>query len=146
MTNNSHLCVIYIKAEPEKIWEALTTANFTRQYFHHTNVESDWQKGSDVTFYNQDGSIAIKGEVLVSSFPSNLSISWHVHYDETAKKEPPSRVSFTLEKVEETTKLTVFHDQFIENSVVLPNITEGWIAILSNLKTLVETGKTLTIS
>jgi uncharacterized protein YndB with AHSA1/START domain len=146
MNNNSHLCVIYIKDSPEHIWEALTSAEFTRRYFHHTDIASDWQEGSDVIYYNQDKSIAVKGKVLEASYPSRLSFTWHVHYSPEAYEEGPTRVTFTLETVEDSTKLTLFHDQFIDDSVLLPTISEGWIRILSNLKTLLETGSTLAIS
>ena len=146
MNNNSHLCAIYIKSTPEQVWAALTSAEFTRRYFHHTDIESDWQDGSDVVYYNQDRSIAVKGKVLEVSYPNRLSFTWHVHYDQAAFEEGPTRVTFTLEQVEDATKLTMLHDDFVDDSVLLPNITEGWIAILSNLKTLLETGEVLGIS
>jgi uncharacterized protein YndB with AHSA1/START domain len=146
MKNNSHLCVIYIKATSEQVWEALTSPEFTRRYFHQTDIESDWQDGSDVIYYNQDRSIAVKGKVLEVDRPHKLCFTWHVHYDKAAFEEGPTRVTFTLEQVEDTTKLTMLHDDFVDDSVLLPNITEGWIAIMSNLKTLLETGETLGIS
>jgi uncharacterized protein YndB with AHSA1/START domain len=146
MKENSHLCVIYIKATPEQVWEGLTSAEFTRRYFHQTDIASDWQKGSDVIYYNQDKSIAVQGQVLEVSYPIKLSFTWHVHYNQAAFEEGPTRVTFTLEQVEDTTRLTMLHDKFIDDSVLLPSITEGWIAILSNLKTLLETGETLGVS
>jgi uncharacterized protein YndB with AHSA1/START domain len=144
--NNSHVCTIFIKASPEKVWAALTQSQFTSQYFHATNIESTWEKDAIVTYYNQDGSVAVAGKILASEFPTRLSFTWHVHYNPDAFQEQPSRVTFQLEPVEDATKLTLFHDQFPKGSVVLPQITEGWIAILSNMKTLLETGTVMAVS
>ena len=141
-----HQCVIYIQASPERVWEGLTSPAFTARYFHATSIESDWQEGSDVVYYNPDRSVAVVGKVLAMEYPRKLSITWHVHYNPEAKLESPSRVTFTLDAVEDATCLTVLHDQFPPGSVVLPQISQGWIAILSNLKTLLETGKTMAVS
>ncbi len=141
-----HVCTIYIKSTPETVWQGLTDAAFTSQYFHSTSIESTWQKGSEVTYRNQDGSIAVAGEVITADHPRELSFTWHVHYNEQAKKERPSRVTFLLEPVEDSTKLTLIHDDFDEGTVVLPNVSEGWIAILSNLKTLIETDEVMAVS
>ncbi len=146
MSNDKHVCTIYIKAEPARIWEALTSPEFTRKYFHATDIKSDWKQGSAVTYFNQDGSVAVVGEVLTANPPTELSITWHVQYSEAAKKEEPSRVTFLLEQVEDATKLTLIHENFPENSVVYPQISQGWIAILSNLKTLLETDSVMAIS
>lgn len=143
---NSHVCVIYINASREAVWDGLTNPEFTRQYFHQTRFESDWQPGSAMNCYMPDGSYAVRGEVLESEHPAKLSFTWHVHYNPEAKQEAPSRVTYLLESVEGATKLTVIHDEFPEGSVVLPSISEGWIAILCNLKTLLETGQAMAVS
>lgn len=146
MTNREHVCVIYIQAAPEAVWEGLTSAEFTRRYFHGTDIESDWQPGSEVIYYNPDRSIAVKGEVLEADYPRVLSFTWHVHYNPEAQAEGATRVRFTLEPVEGATKLTLVHDRFVENSVLFESISGGWIAILSNLKTLLETGEAMAVS
>lgn len=144
--NDRHVCTIYIKALPADVWHGLTQSEFTSRYFHQTNIESTWTAGAPVTYYNQDGSTAVVGEVLRAEYPHLLSYTWHVHYNPVAKQEAPSRVTFTLEEVEGSTKLTLVHDNFPEGSVVYPQITEGWIAILSDLKTLLETGELMAVS
>ena len=146
MTEQKHVSVIYIKTQPEQVWEALTSAKFTRRYFHSTAIESDWTSGAKVTFYNPDKSIVVEGEILTADRPNKLSYTWHVHYNPAAKLEAPSRVCFLLEAVEDSTKLTVVHDNFPHNSVVAPVISEGWIAILCNMKTLLETDTVMAIS
>ena len=144
--DNQHVCTIYIKAKPEAVWEALTSGDFTARYFHSTRIESTWEPSADVIYYNQDDTIAVKGQVLKVVPPKLLSFTWHVHYNPDAFRERPSRVTFELEAVEDATKLTLVHDDFDEGSVVLPNISQGWIAILSNLKTLLETGEVMAVS
>jgi uncharacterized protein YndB with AHSA1/START domain len=146
MTNREHVCVIYIQATPEAVWEGLTSAEFTRRYFHGTDIESDWQVGSEVVYYNADRSIAVKGEVLEVDYPRSLGFTWHVHYNPEARAEGATRVRFTLEPVEGATKLSLVHDRFVEDSVLFESISGGWIAILSNLKTLLETGEAMAVS
>tara|TARA_R110002072_G_scaffold104099_3_gene228436 strand:- start:8694 stop:9128 length:435 start_codon:yes stop_codon:yes gene_type:complete len=141
-----HVSVIFIHASLEQVWIGITSPEFTRQYFHNTDIESDWQAGSPVTFYNQDKSIAVAGEVIEARPSEFLRYSWHVRYNPAATQEKPSRVTFELETKNDATKLTVTHDEFPDNSVVYPQITEGWIAILCNLKTLLETNKVMAIS
>lgn len=147
-TSNSHKHVaeITIRASRETVWEALTSPVFTRQYFHETDIESDWTPGADVTFYNQDRTTAVVGKVLLVERPSRLSFTWHVHYNPVAKREKPSRVTYELIEIEGATRLTVIHDQFEEGSVVLPQVTGGWDDILSKLKALLETGEATAIS
>ncbi len=144
MNKQEHVSLIYINAAIDRVWAALTQPEFTEQYFHMTKVESDWQQGSAVYFYNQDDSIAVEGRVLEAEAPNKLSISWHVLYNVSAKKEPPSRVTFSLEQQDNQTKLTVHHNQFPEETVVFEQIDKGWIEILSKLKILLETNPTLT--
>jgi uncharacterized protein YndB with AHSA1/START domain len=146
MSNLEHVSVIYIKASIDRVWEALTTAEFTRQYFHSTDIKSTWTTDAPVTFYNQDQSVAVEGTILEADKPNKLSYTWHVHYNPTAKAEEPSRVTYLLETVEDATKLTLIHDRFPVDSVVYSQINEGWIAILCNMKTLLETDSVMAIS
>ncbi len=141
-----HVSVIYIHAGLDKVWQGITSSEFTRQYFHQTDIQSTWKKGDDVTFFNPDKSIAVAGTILEARAPKHLSYTWHVRYNEDAEKETPSRVTFDLETVEDATKLTLTHDEFPKNSVVYPQVNEGWIAILCNLKTLIETEQVMAIS
>lgn len=146
MSSNEHVCVIYIKASRETVWQGITSADFTRQYFHSTDISSTWEPGAEVIYRNPDGSIAVKGEVLEVQYPALLSYTWHVHYDPVALQEAPSRVTFELTQMDDATRLTLVHSDFVDGSVVLPRISEGWIAILSNLKTLLETDTVMSVS
>jgi uncharacterized protein YndB with AHSA1/START domain len=137
--------VTYIIAPPEKVWEALTTPEFTRQYWFETDLISDWKVGSKVVF-NRKGEIWHNDTILRSEPPRMLSFTFRPLMVEEMKNEQPSRVVFELEPVKTTdgrdgTKLTVTHDEFPANSVVYPRVSLGWPELLSSLKSLLETGK-----
>jgi len=135
----------YIRASAEKVWEALTNPEFTRQYFHATAIESTWQVGAPVR-YEGDNGTAVDGEVLEIVPGEKLSISWHVLYDEQALSEEPSRVTFSIEALNEQTKLRIVHDRFPSGSVVFESISQGWPWIIASLKSLLETGTALPVA
>ena len=137
---------IYIRTTPEELWEAITSAEFTRQYFHGTAIESDWKVGSPVTYYNADRTVAVDGEVLEVDRPHRLSYTWHVLYSDDAAKEEPSRVTWEIEVVEDSCRLRMTHDRFPRDSVVPDGVRDGWPAIISSLKSLIETGQPLKVS
>ena len=141
--------VTYIGAAPDRVWQALTDGALTRQYWYGRRVECDWKVGSTVTFwYEVDGAEAVsdRGIVLESKPPRHLSYTFHVEFIDELLDEHPSRVTFDLEPVGEETKLTLTHDEFEPKSQVLEGCRTGWPAILSSLKSLVETGEPLAIS
>lgn len=146
MSGPSYVYEIIIGASPERIWEALTKAEFTRQYFHSTAVESDWQVGSEVIYRMPDGSDGVTGKVLESNFPNRLVITWRPLYNPAMAAEPPSRVWFDIESLGPTCRLRVSHDQFEPGSVVYEQISQGWSAIIGSLKTLLETGQALPVA
>jgi len=135
--------VTYIKSTPEKIWEALTSPAFTRQYWFNIDVTSDWKVGSPMT-YEKNGKSLVSGEVL-EALPCKRLVYTFRETESDAAHEPPTKVTLELEPElgTETVRLTVTHTDFVENSKHRPNISQGWPAVLSGLKTLLETGKTL---
>jgi uncharacterized protein YndB with AHSA1/START domain len=136
----------FIAAAAERIWSALTAAEFTRQYFYATSVQSDWRLGSSVVYRMPDGSTAVEGEVLESDPPRRLVITWRPLYDAAMAAEPPSRVTFEIEALEGACRLRVTHDRFEEGSAVYENVRQGWSAILCSLKSLLETGEPLPLA
>lgn len=137
---------LFIGAAAERVWEALTSAEFTRRYFYGTAVESDWEPGAAVVYRNPDGTEVVEGKVLESMPPNRLAITWRPLYAEELAAEPPSRVTFEIEAVGAACRLRVTHDQFIENSRVYDNVRQGWSAILCSLKSLLETGQPLPVA
>lgn len=146
MENVEFYYVTLIDASREKVWQALTLGEFTKQYWHMTEVQSDWKVGSRVTFM-VDGEVGCEGEVLVADAPRSLSYTWHFPRNPACAAEEPSRVLFTLEEIEGVTKLTVRHDKFASvDSPTYQMVSPGWPFVLSGLKTLCETGKTVDFS
>lgn len=135
--------VTYIKTTPEKLWEALTSPAFTRQYWFGCDVTSDWKVGSPMV-YIMNGEKRVEGKVLAVDRPKLLSYTFRETAGESSK-EPPTKVTLELEPEAgtETVRLTVTHTDFVAGSKHRPSISGGWPAVLSNLKSLLETGKTL---
>jgi len=138
MTSTEFVYTTYIRSTSQKIWNAITNPEFTRQYWA-CELISDWEEGSQWhSVRNTDGRINMVGEVLESSPPNRLSYSWHLP-DATAESDK-SRVTFDLETIGDTVKLTVTHDKLESGSDMAGQISQGWPLVLSNLKTFVETG------
>ena len=141
MSNQKFVYVTYIRTSLDELWEALTSSEFTHQYWMGQDVESDWKAGSSVKF-THDGKIILSGKILASERPKVLSYTWSAQADEQMRDEMPSRVTFLLERFEpnpELVKLTVSHDEFLESSKMFPSISNGWPMVLSSLKSLLET-------
>ncbi len=141
MNKPTFVYVTYVAATPEQVWEGLTSPEFTRQYWKR--AESDWQPGSPVTHWNEDDTVNLQGEVLESDPPHRLVFTFGAASDYGGLEEAPSRVTFTIDTLGGVTRLTVTHDEFPPKSKVYEQIQMGWPAILSNLKSLLETGQPL---
>lgn len=134
----------WIRAHAERIWTALTSAEFTSRYFFATRVESSWETGASVVYrLAADGEPAVDGEVLEADPPRRLVLSWHVLHDAEAAGEAPSRVTFEIEEFGEQCRLRIIHDRFPADSVVPKLVTDGWPYVAASLKSLLETGEAL---
>ena len=140
MTMPEFVYVIVIAKPPEKVWEGLTTAEFTKKYWHKTEVSTDFAIGSPIRFTTESGEVGAEGEILTANYPAELSYTWQFPNNPDTSAEAPSRVTFKLEPVPAGTKLTVIHDQFPEDSKMFGLIEGGWPLVLSGLKTLLESG------
>src|SRR5712692_7059119 len=136
--------VTYIETTPEKLWEALTSSKFSKRYWFNTELKSDWKVGSPFALV-MNGTTTDVGEILEVDRPRRLSYSFHHILSEAARKERPSRVTFTIEPHGKLVKLTLTHEDFAEDSVVIDGISKGWPAIMSSLKSMLETGAPLVI-
>ncbi|MBZ3901408.1 MULTISPECIES: ArsR/SmtB family transcription factor [Streptomyces] len=134
--------VTYIASTPEKVWEALTSAELTADYWGHRN-ESDWRRGSRWAHVRVDGSGVedVVGTVVESEPPTRLVTTWAAPEDE-GKEETYSRVTFDIERHADIVRLTVTHEDLADESA-LSEVSFGWPAVLSNLKSLLETGRVL---
>ena len=134
----------YIETTPEKLWKALTSSEFSRRYWFNTDLQSDFKVGSPFALVT-NGTTTDVGEILEADPPRRLSYTFHHVFNETARKEPPTKVVFALEKHGNLVKLTLTHENFAAGSKLLDGISKGWPAILASLKSLLETGSALAI-
>jgi uncharacterized protein YndB with AHSA1/START domain len=137
---------IYIASTPEKVWEALTSAEFSRKYFFGLAVEMEPSVGGAFVVRNPDGSVHISGEVFECQPPNKLTITWNVNWPALIEKLGPTLVTYEIEQAGDAVKLTLLqsHERPISDDI-LSGGREGWPAILSSLKSVLETGSPLTI-
>ena len=136
--------VTYIKTTPEKLWDALTSSEFSKRYWFDTELRSDWRVGSSFALV-MNGTTTDVGEILEANRPRRLSYTFRHVLDDDLAAEPATKVVFTLEPHGDLVKLTLTHEGFADGSKLLDGISRGWPAILSNLKSLLESGQALTI-
>lgn len=146
MTENSFVYVTYIATTSAKLWEALTRSEYTEKYFFGSSIQSDWQEGSEIT-YSRNGQVSDYGKILKYDRNYVLSFTW-TYVGDGVEGKPPSRVTFELKQMKETVKLTLRHENLqpgdlVDSDDTFEGLNNGWPAILSNLKSLLETGKTL---
>ena len=134
---------IYIGTTPERLWAAITDPETRAKYHFGTRIESEWSPGSRYTLVNpgKDGPLG-DGDNIVVDPPKRLVQSMRTLWSDEAAAEATSRVTWEIEPVGDSCRLTVTHDQLREDSP--PEIYGGWPMILSGLKTWLETGHTLT--
>jgi uncharacterized protein YndB with AHSA1/START domain len=146
----------YIKTTPEKLWDGLTNREFTKRYWDMEFV-TDWTAGSSMTWIHHGVTITDPEQVVIESDPyRRLSYTWHTFSPDLMRQfgmaddvaeglraERRSKVTFEIEDLSTMVKLTVLHDDFDPDSVALTMVSEGWPHVLSDLKTLLETGEVL---
>lgn len=146
MTDTSFVYVTYIATTPEKLWEALTVGEMTEKYFFGSKIESDWQVGSSIT-YSREGQVTDHGKILRCEPYQVLSFTWNYVGDKITR-EQPTQATFVLKQMGSTVRLTLRHENLhpidlMDRDDTFEGLNNGWPAILSNLKTLLETGNTL---
>jgi uncharacterized protein YndB with AHSA1/START domain/DNA-binding transcriptional ArsR family regulator len=134
---------IYIKTTPERLWEAITDPEQRGKYNFGVITESDWAPGSAYRSVHPAASTLIaEGENLEVEPPRRLVQSFTALWSDGVKSEGSSRVTWEIAPVGDSCQLTVTHDQLKDGAN--PELYGGWPMILSGLKTLLETGETLT--
>jgi uncharacterized protein YndB with AHSA1/START domain len=137
---------IYIASTPEKVWQALTTAEFSRQYFFGFAFEMEPRVGGPFIVRAPDGSTHIDGEVLACDPPQKLTVSWNVNWPGLVEKLGQTIVTYELAQMGDAVRLTMTesHERKLPEDILSGGRT-GWPAILSSLKSVLETGKPLAI-
>ena len=137
---------IYIASTPEKVWQALTTAEFSTKYFSGFAVETGQKVGDAFIVRAPDGSVHIGGEVIEYDPPKKLTVTWNVNWPGLVEKLGTTLVTYAIEQAGDAVRLTMTeaHDRPISDDI-LAGGRQGWPAILSSLKSLLETGQALVI-
>ena len=137
---------IYIAATPEKVWEALTSAELSRKYFFGNAVEIELKVGGRFIVRQPDGALHISGEVVECQPPRKLTFTFNVNWPALIEKLGPTLVSYDIEQAGDAVRLTMTesHDRPLSDDI-LSGGRQGWPAILSSLKSLLETGQPLVI-
>jgi uncharacterized protein YndB with AHSA1/START domain len=138
--------VIYIASSPEKVWQALTDAELSPKYFHGNRIEIEPKVGGSFVLRFPDGRVNVRGEVVEWQPPRRLATTWIVEWVPEMRELPPCLVSYDIEQAGESVKLTLTEAyQWDVPDALLAGGRMGWPAILSSLKSVLETGKPLVI-
>ena len=143
MAGSSFIYVTFIKTSPKDLWTALISPEFTRKYWYGIHQESEWKPGADWKMVFPDGRIADAGEVVEYDPPKRLVLKWQNQFRPELKEEGYSRCVMELEPKDDVVKLTITHTIERENSKFIQAVSQGWPTILSNLKSLLETGNVI---
>ena len=133
---------IYIKTTPERLWEAIVDSDQRSRYTFGMVVESDYTPGSRWHGSHPSATLLCEGENLEVDPPRRLVQSFRALWSDDVKREGTSRVTWDIEPVGDSCRLTLTHDQLRDGAH--SEVYGGWPQILSGLKTLVETGESLT--
>jgi uncharacterized protein YndB with AHSA1/START domain len=144
MSKPEFVYVTYIETTPEQLWEALTDGNFTERYWFGVHLRSDWKVSSSFEMVRSDGSVSDAGKVVEYDRPRRLAYTF-VNLSDTYKGEPSALATFVIEPYGKLVKLTLTHEGFVEGGKFLDGVSKGWPAILSGLKSMLETGRPLEI-
>ena len=140
MARSTFVDVTYIRTTPEKLWAALTDAEFSKEYWFGCRSESAWTAGSPWTLTSSGGEIIDAGEIVEAAPPRRLVIRWQHQKKPELKAEGPSLCTMEIEPSGSAVKLSITHTIEREPSKFIEAVTGGWPKIVSNLKSLLETG------
>jgi uncharacterized protein YndB with AHSA1/START domain len=140
MARSTFVYVTYIRTTPEKLWSALTDGEFIRQYWFGCRAESEWTAGASWKLVYPDGRLADAGEIVEAQPPRRLVIRWRNEWNPELKAEGASLCTFELERSSTAVKLSITHTVEREGSKFITAVSGGWPKVVSNLKSLLETG------
>jgi uncharacterized protein YndB with AHSA1/START domain len=143
MASSRFVYVTYIRTTPEKLWHALTDPEFTRRYWSETWQDSAWQPGASWRLMIPDGRVGNSGEIIEVDPHRRLVLSWRVEFKAEMRAEGFTRLTYELENLGDSVKLTLIHEIDKPDSKVIEAVSGGWPAILASLKSLLETGESL---
>lgn len=131
----------YIRTTPERLWSALTDAEQMKEYWLGMHFKTNWSTGADWQMLFPDGRVADTGEILEFNPPRRIVLKWRNEFKPELKAEGFARCTIELEPVGAAVKLTITHTIERADSKFIQAVSGGWPKILSNLKSMLETGK-----
>ncbi len=140
MARSTFVYVTYIRTTPQKLWSALTDAEFAKQYWFGCHCESEWTAGSSWKLVSSGGEILDAGEIVEAEPPRRLVIRWQQQKKPELKAEGASLCTMELEQSGTAVKLSITHTIEREPSKFIEAVAGGWPKVISNLKSLIETG------
>jgi uncharacterized protein YndB with AHSA1/START domain len=147
MNKSSFVYVTFIRTTPERLWSALTTPDFIRQYWFGMHTESEYTPGASWKLFFTDGRVADAGKILEVDPPRRLVIQWRNEWKPEMNAEGDSVCTMEIEPVPNAdpavVKLSITHAMDRAESSFINAVSGGWPKILSNLKSLLETGKSV---
>jgi uncharacterized protein YndB with AHSA1/START domain len=134
---------VFIKATPEQIWDAITKPEYTTKYFHGGRVETTGEAGTPMRMFGPDGQTWGDEIIQEADPPRRLVVGWRSLYNDEMAAEERSRIAWEIEPRDDGTCLvTLVHDQLEHSPLTAGSVSgEGWMGVLSGLKTLLETGR-----
>ncbi len=145
MSTPDHVYSVYIKADPERIWRAMTDGVETEQYYYGTRVGSTWDPGSRIVYEYPDGSVAADGEVIEADRPRRLAMTFHARWDPEIEAEGPVTMVWQIEPGRDgSSRLTVTTSRM--GAKTAAEFSGGMVYIVSGLKTYLETGAPMAVA
>jgi uncharacterized protein YndB with AHSA1/START domain len=150
MSKPSFVYVTYIRTTPEKLWAALTDPQTIKKFWFGITAECDWKPGAPWALKFEDGRIADTGEILEAVPHKRLVIgNWQNRFKPDLKDAGPSRCTMEIEVADyypgsggHAVKLTITHEAATaQGAPLIEAVSGGWPKVLSNLKSLLETGE-----
>ena len=140
MARSTFVYVSYIRTTPQALWSALTDPEFMKQYWFGMHAESEWKAGSPWKLVSSGGEVFDAGQIVESDPPRRLVIRWQNQHRPELKAEGPSLCTMELEPNGPAVKLTITHTVDVERSKMVEAVSGGWPKVISNLKSLLESG------
>jgi uncharacterized protein YndB with AHSA1/START domain len=141
MNKSEFVYVVYIRTTPERLWSALTSPDFMKQYWFGMHFQTDWKRGSAWQMVFPDGRVADTGDIVEIDPPRRIVLKWRNEFRPELKAEGYARCTIELEAIADSVKLSITHVMDRGQSQFIEAVSGGWPRILSNLKSLLETGQ-----
>jgi uncharacterized protein YndB with AHSA1/START domain len=133
--------VIFIRTTLERLWSALTSEDFMKEYWFEMHFKTEWKAGAQWQLLFPDGRVADTGEIVEWDPPKRLVLKWRNEFKPELKAEGYAQCTIELQPVSDAVKLTITHTMDCAGSKLIEAVSGGWPRILSNLKSLLETGQ-----